>query len=86
MMTFEYARDLVAATSEVHDVYPDGFTVAEYGWENESSFLIVVDEPQLWDAPTIFVDKKTSTVSLNYGLNVAGDPTAGMTAVGKIPA
>ena len=85
-MNFSYARDLVAATSDVHDLYPNGFTLADYGWENPSSFLIVVDEPQLWDAPTIFVDKKTSAVSLIYGLNVSGDPTAGMNPVGPMPA
>lgn len=84
-MNFNYARDLVAAATDVHNVYQNGYSISDYGWEDENSFLVVVDDPQIWDAPTILVNKATSEVSVTYGLNAAGDPTAGMAPIGTIP-
>lgn len=97
-MTFQDARDLVAGNPDVRDIYPaDDFEVAEYGWQDESKFLIVAGtqmdvtgegdpDTLTLDAPTFYVDKTTGDVSVIYGLKSYKDPTAGMNPVGPVPA
>lgn len=97
VITFSDARMLVEGFPEIRDVYPsDDFHVAEYGWEDDSRFLIVAGtyadvfggtdiDSLTMDPPTVFVDKTTGDISVIYGLKSYRDPTSGMTLIGSLP-
>ena len=92
-MKFNDARIIVGGNPSVRSLYPDDdFMVAEYGWQDGQRFLVVAGTrrdvsgegqgPVTFDGPIIFVDKQSGAIELLYGLQVIGDPTAGMTPVG----
>jgi len=99
MTTFDAARAIVTNSSAVRRRYRTGagFNVADYGWENDTEYLITAgtdvdfaDDPDptriTLDAPIIYVSKQDGTIRLAFGLRVDGiDPTAGMTPIGDVP-
>jgi hypothetical protein len=96
MITFDDARAAVADAAGVRSFYPENdFLIADYGWEDNNRFLIVAGtKADLFDGdpddvtidpPIVFVDKTTGAVTAQLGLQVLGDPTDGMTAIGNTP-
>ncbi|MFK0004976.1 hypothetical protein [Paenarthrobacter sp. NPDC090522] len=71
-LTFEDARKAVRALREPLWNAPGTYMVADYGWEDETSYLVVEgareylednnDKFVIMDAPAIFVDKATGLV------------------------
>lgn len=96
MISFDDARTLVFASPEVRESYPeDDFQVADYGWEDDSKFLIVagtsrdvtgvgsLDDLTI-DPPTIYVNKLSGNITVQFGLKSYGNPTAGMSPIGSV--
>ncbi|MFK0042438.1 hypothetical protein ACIQTW_21590 [Paenarthrobacter sp. NPDC090517] len=81
-LTFEEARTTVRESRESLWEGLGTYTVADYGWEDETSYLVVEgareylednnDEFVVMDAPAIFVDKATGIVLEADFLAVAG--------------
>lgn len=70
-VTFDEARTAVQADTSVRAFFGAGFTVADYGWQNNDVYLMAVDAADgvaLFDAPAILVDKRTGTVIQQAGL------------------
>ncbi|KAB7755222.1 hypothetical protein [Mycolicibacterium mucogenicum] len=87
MITFEQARSTVAADAAVREFFGDGFTVDEFGWQNDDVYLMSVDAADgvaLFDTPAILVDKTTGMVIQKTGL--LGIPSApDLQPIGDVP-
>ena len=71
MITFEDARAVVQAAESVKAVWGPYVTTADYGWQNADVYQVVAyipDEPDVFDAPALFVDKNTGVLREVYGL------------------
>jgi hypothetical protein len=78
MITFEQARE--AFTRET------GQATADYGWENDTEFLVVPDYNfPPFDAPDYLVHKETGALREVYGL-LGLDPVPGLRPIGNVPA
>ena len=96
MITFDEARDIVAASKVVRDQYPAGdFIVAKWGWENADLFVVVAGtrydvtgegnpDTLTMDAPARVVDKKTGELREILGL-IGRDPAPNLREVGDWP-
>ena len=86
-VTFSDARAIVAASASVRQTQGEGFTVADYGWENADVFVLVArpaDGLAVFDAPALLVDKRTGKLTEVYGL-VGHDPVPGLVPTGSPP-
>jgi hypothetical protein len=71
VITFEEARAVVQHSSSVRELWGNSFTTADYGWQNGDVYQVVAyipDEPDVFDAPMLFVDKQTGELREVYGL------------------
>jgi hypothetical protein len=90
VITFEQARQIVAASPTMLELHPPGtFRVERYGWENSRDFLMAVDaERKFIPGDHILVSKRTGKLRL---VPVPGlpwlfdEPTDGMTPIGDVP-
>lgn len=86
-VTFDEARTAVQADRSVRAFFGDGFTVADYGWQNDDVYLMSVDAADgvaLFDAPAILVSKLTGTVIQQAGL-LGRPPADNLTPLGDPP-
>jgi hypothetical protein len=83
VITFDDARAIVAASTDVRSMYPDEFEVVEYGWENDDVFVVAV-RPVVFDAPDLLVDKQTGELRRVFGL-LGRDPAPGLRPIGSAP-
>jgi hypothetical protein len=98
MISFEDARILAEGFPELRDLFPlNDFGIADYGWEDKSKYLLVAGtlneingQADLMslsvDPPSVYVDKTTGNISVQFGLKSYAEPTAGMTPIGPVPA
>lgn len=87
MITFEQARSTVTADAAVREFFGDGFTVDEFGWQNDDVYLMSVDAADgvaLFDAPAILVDKTTGMVIQKTGL-LGIPPAPDLQPIGDVP-
>lgn len=83
MLTFAQAQVVVASAPIVREFFGDGFTVANYGWQNEAVFVLAVhsaDGAPMFDAPELLVDKATGELHAVFGL-LGADPAPGLVPV-----
>jgi hypothetical protein len=95
-ITFDEARDIVAASKVVREQYPDDdFVVAEYGWENRELFVVIAGtrydvtgegdlDTLTMDAPARTVSKATGELREIFGL-IGRDPAPGLREIGNWP-
>lgn len=87
MISFAEARSIVAASPEVAEFYGDGFTVRQYGWQNDAMIVVdalAADGCEMFDAPHASVSKATGQLTLHYGL-LGNLPADDMTPIGDAP-
>lgn len=87
MITFADARKVVAAAPAVREFFGEGFTVDEYGWQNDDVFLMSIDTADgvaPFDAPALLVDKRTGELREVFGL-LGREPAPGLRPIGDPP-
>lgn len=93
-LNFEDARAIVRDLVGVRFEGPGSFHVAEYGWEDESGFVvvagsyegIVLDDPeyQTRDDTTLIVDRYTGELTREHHLRIL-ERLRNMTPIGEHP-
>lgn len=87
MITFDAARSAVQSDASVREFFGDGFTVDEFGWQNDDVFLMSVDAADgvaMFDAPVVLVDKATGAVVQKTGL-LGVPPAPDLQPIGDVP-
>lgn len=87
MISFEEARALVAASQVVRDVCGPGnhFEVRDFGWQNDDVYQVAIrPERDVFDGPSILVDKRTGEVRTVYG-TLGRPPVPGLMLIGALP-
>lgn len=86
-ITFDEARTMVQLNSSVREYFGDGFTVDDFGWQNDHVYLMSVDAADgvaLFDAPAVLVDKTTGAVIQKTGL-LGHPPAPDLQPIGNVP-